>query len=317
VLTSDGARHRRLRGVLQRPLGPAALKERRGFLKSLIAAQIDTLTGVGTFDAVPGLARHLPLKAVTVLVGLGGSERERMLEWAATFFDMVKPFDPEAPRPPELDAQFEIFRELSTFFATVDPKSFAPDSWSAKLFEAVGPNLSEEEARGALRAFVVPSLDTTIYAKANLLYNLAQNPDQWATLKRQPSLIPRAVIEGVRHSAVVRAFSRFAAADYREGDVFIPKGRRVMVMYGSANRDERHYPDPDRFDITRNPTDQLGWGTGPHMCVGMNLAKLEMEVLLEALVERVSWIEADEPTLGTNAGLYGLDRLPLRLGDAI
>ena len=314
VLTSDGERHRRLRSTLQRPLMPAALKERRDMLKSLMTAQVDSLVGKGTFDAVPALARHLPLKAVTVLVGLDEEARSKMLQWAAAFFNTLRPMQEGEELPPEIAADMELLMEARDFFAHVDPSTLAPGSWSANLFEAVGQGrLSELEGRGALRAFVIPSLDTTIYAKANLLYNLATNPDQWALLRQQPSLIPSAVLEGVRHSAVVRAFSRFAVEDYRAGEVFIPKGQRVMVIFGSANRDERQYPDPDRFDVTRNPVDQLGWGTGPHMCVGMHLAKLEMEILLEVLVERVERLEAGEPVVGLNAGLYGLDALPFRL----
>ena len=182
------------------------------------------------------------------------------------------------------------------------------------LFDAVSAGkLSASEARGALRSYVIPSLDTTIYAKANLLFNLASAPDQWQMLKDDRSLIPAAVLEGLRHSAVARWFSRVAVENYIVDGSVIPKGRRVMIMYGSANRDERRYADPDRFDLTRNPTDQLGWGTGPHMCLGMHLAKLEMEVLLESLLEKAASIEVDVPTVGINAGLYGIDSLPMRL----
>ena len=86
-----------------------------------------------------------------------------------------------------------------------------------------------------------------------------------------------------------------------------------MVMYGSANRDERHYEDPDQFLADRNLQDQLGWGTGPHKCGGMHLARLEMEVLLEALIENVETLEVDEPVLGANRGLYGFEELPMRM----
>jgi cytochrome P450 len=315
VLTSDGERHQRLRGVLARPLGPGALQQQRDLLKSLIDAQVAGLVGKGTFDAVPLLARHLPLKAVTALVGLDEKNRRKMLDWAAAFFNTLGPMpdDPTAFSP-ELRADLDLLKELRDFFATVDPATLAPGSWSADLFDAVGAGrLTDSEARGALRAFVLPSLDTTIYAKANLLNNLARCPDQWRRLRDDRSLIASAIVESVRHSAVVRAFSRFAADDYAAGDVFIAKGSRVMILFGSANRDERRYDNPDMFDVARNPRDQLGWGTGPHMCVGMHLAKLEMELLLEALLDHVETIEADEPVFGANAGLYGIDRLPMRL----
>ena len=121
------------------------------------------------------------------------------------------------------------------------------------------------------------------------------------------------MIEGVRHGAVVRWFARVALEDYIAGEVFVPKDGRIMLLYGSANRDERRYENPDAFDISRNAIDQLGWGTGPHMCEGMHLAKLEMEVMLEALVEVVTHLEADSPTPGVNKGLYGLEALSMRM----
>ena len=165
----------------------------------------------------------------------------------------------------------------------------------------------------AISAYVIPSLDTTILAKGHLLNNLATHPDQWTLLRERPALIPAAVLEGVRHSSVLRWFSRVAVQDYAVGDDVLPQGARVMLLYGAANRDERHYPDPDRFDVTRDARDHLAWGTGPHMCAGMHLARIEMEVLLEALVEAEVSLTAGMPVRGTNAGLFGFTELPLRL----
>ena len=86
-----------------------------------------------------------------------------------------------------------------------------------------------------------------------------------------------------------------------------------MLLYGCANRDERRYTDPDRFDITRDARDHLAWGTGPHMCAGMHLARFEMEVMLEALIEAGVSLTAGAPVIGANAGLYGFTQLPMRL----
>jgi len=128
--------------------------------------------------------------------------------------------------------------------------------------------------------------------------------DQWQIFKDDPSLVPSAVLEGVRLSSVVRWVSRFAAADYSNGDVFVPKGARVALLYGTANRDERRHPNPDQFDARRNPVDQLGWGIGPHTCADMHVAKLEMEVILESLIENADRIESGVPVPSANAGLY-------------
>ena len=121
------------------------------------------------------------------------------------------------------------------------------------------------------------------------------------------------MLEGVRRNAVIRWFSRVAAQDYKVEDVTIPVGARVMLLYGSANRDERRYADPDRFDITRDARDQLAWGAGAHMCAGLHLARLEMEVLVEALVEADVALTAGSPVMGTNRGLFGYAELPYRV----
>lgn len=314
LIRSDGERHRRLRGVVSKPLMPAALKERRAMLKAMIGERIDEVLQQGEIDGVTALAQHLPLQAVSHLVGLSADDRSKMLRWASAAFNSLGPHSFPGTEDAQLARDLETFVDVSNYMRGLDLQHLRPGSWAATLFEAVDSGrLERQEAQSVVGSYVLPSLDTTIYAKSNLLFNLGQSPDQWRKLKETPSLVSSAVLEGVRYSAVVRWFSRVAIADYAVGDVFIPKGSRVMLLYGSANRDERHYPEPDVFDVTRNPTDQIGWGTGPHMCVGMHLAKLEMEVMLEALLERVERIEIGQPVLGTNRGLYGIDRLPMTL----
>lgn len=311
VIQSDGDRHRRLRSVLSKPLMPAALKERRSMLLEMITTRIEEIADGREFDAVTSIAQYLPLQAVSHLVGLPEEGREEMLRWAAAFFNSVAPLK---PGDLELETALKSLLEVRAYLESVNPARLRPGSWADQLVQAAGAGkLKLEEARAALSGLVIPSLDTTIYAKGNLLYNLGRNPDQWALLRSRPEMISSAVLEGVRYSAVVRWFARVAATDYISGGVQIPQGARVMLMYGSANRDPQHYPDPDRFDITRNPVDQLGWGTGPHICVGMHLARLEMEVMLEALVSRVKRIEVGVPILGANRGLYGFDSLPMRM----
>lgn len=314
TINSDGARHRRLRGVLGKPLMPTALREHREMLRALIDKRIASIVDQPEIDAISTIAQCLPLEAISYLVGLPEDERQQMLRWATAGFNAIAPLEQGGQPDPVIAESLNVLREAAEFFLKVDPDELRPGSWAALLFEAAREGrLTLGEARAAISGLVLPSLDTTIFAKGNLVYNLGTNPDQWQLLRERPDLIPSAVLEGVRHSAIVRWFSRYAIEDYAIGDNVIPAGSRVMIMYGSANRDERRYPDPDRFDIMRNPTDQLGWGTGPHMCAGMHLAKMEMEVMAEALVAHVSRIEVGEPQLATSRGLYGFDRLPVRL----
>lgn len=306
VLQSDGELHRRMRNAVMKPLTPAALRNGRGTLKDMIVGRVSSLKRRGWFDAMKSLTPFLPVEAVSHLVGLPKEGRERMLDWAAAAFNVIGPDnDP---------ADLQTLADAGKFLASLSEENLREGSWASDLLATVhAGKLTKEEAMAAISAYVIPSLDTTILAKGHLLYNLAQNPDQWAMLRAQPGLIPAAVLEGARHSSIVRWFSRLAVTDYEVEDAVIPAGSRVMILYGCANRDERHYDNPDRFDITRDARDNLAWGTGAHMCAGMNLARLEMEIMLEALVEADVAIEAREPTYNTNAGLYGFTELPLML----
>jgi cytochrome P450 len=314
VIRRDGESHWRLRRALLRSLAPAALRPHRQWLKSVIAERVEALVGAGPFEAVEALARRLPLEAVAHLVGLGDADRAQMLHWASASFNAIGPMALDGSDDPGLMADLELQVEVRRHLVGLDPSTLRPGSWAASLFEAVREGeISLPDAHAALSGLVLPSLDTTINAKANLLHALATHPDQWRALKADPSLIPAAVQEGMRYQPVVRWFSRVAVEDYPVDGVQIPAGARVMLLYGAANRDERHYPEPDRFSIRRDPTDHLGWGTGPHLCAGAHLARVEIEVMLEALVAQVERLEVNETVRSANRGLHGFERLMMRL----
>lgn len=308
IIATDGDKHKRMRKPIIQAIGPKPVLQYRDQLKEMVSNHIETLKGAGWVEGVEALAQYLPVSVVSHLVGVPEEGRQNLLRWASAGFDMVGP-DLEA-----LEPQLGVLMEAIEFMATVEPETLKEGSWSDALFKcAERGELSDLEARAALAAYILPSLDTTIYAKSNLIYNLGVNPDQWEKLKSNPDLVQSAVLEGVRHSAIVRLFTRFAESAYEKGDVRLPKGARVAMLFGSANRDERHYEDPDAFRVDRNPRDQLGWGHGPHLCGGMHLAKLEMEVLLEAMVEQIDTIEVDAPEISTNFGLYGIQAMQVRL----
>lgn len=310
VIQSDGDLHKRMRATVTRPLTPAALRRARDDLKALMAERVAALIDAGQFDAMRDLAPFLPVEAVSHLVGLPDVGRERMLEWAAAAFNVIGPTaDP---------GDIASLRDAVAFMASLSADMVRTGSWAGELFAAADTGrLSLQEAMAALSAYIIPSLDTTILAKGHLLAALAQAPEQWAMVRADPSLIAGAVLEGVRHSSVIRWFSRVAAEDYLVDDAVVPAGSRVMLLYGCANRDERRYAEPDRFEVTRDARDHLAWGTGPHMCAGMHLARIEMEVMLEVLVEAKVDLDAGTPVTGANAGLYGFTSLPMRLTNTV
>lgn len=309
VIQSDGELHMRLRATVMRPLAPARLREARADLKAMVAGRVEALTGQGWFDAMSGLASFLPVQAVAHLVGLPSVGRERMLDWAAATFNLIGPDQDER--------DLATLGEARVFMSGLSEESVRAGSWAGELFAAARTGrLTLQEAMAAISAYVIPSLDTTILAKGHLLHDLATHPDQWELLRARPELIAAAVVESARRNAVIRWFSRVAADDYEVGGIRAPKGARVMLLYGCANRDERRFADPDRFDVARDARDQLAWGAGAHMCAGMHLARLEMEVLVEALIEAGAVLTAGTPVPGVNRGLHGFTELPFRLDRA-
>jgi cytochrome P450 len=145
-----------------------------------------------------------------------------------------------------------------------------------------------------------------------MVWLLANDRQAFAVVKQDPSLITNTVHESVRLASPIRGFTRLAASDVEIGDALIPKDARVLVLYASANRDERKYAEPDKFDVTRGARDHVAWGHGPHVCAGMHLARLEMECLLHALTRHVDRIEVSEGTPILNNVLQGFKTLPAR-----
>ena len=147
--------------------------------------------------------------------------------------------------------------------------------------------------------YLGPSLDTTIFAISTAVWLFANNPEQWDLVREDPLLMPSAVNEVLRYDSPIQGFSRYVARDVNLDGAILPAGSRAIVFYGAANRDERKYPGADRFDVRRRPGDHLGFGAGPHACVGMNLARIEMLALFTALAKRIRrfTILEEEPVL--------------------
>ena len=308
TLASDSELHRQRRGVLMKPMMPSALAEVRPEFDRLADALIADLARRPSFDGIADFARQLPVAVVSRLVGLPEEGRERMLDWAAATFNALGPMNARA------QSAGPAFLEMAKFTAALKREGLAPSGWAARVFTAVDEGkLPAEDVQGLMIDYIAPSLDTTILGAGHLLYLLGSQPEQYALVRANPELIPSAVHEALRYEAPVRGFTRFAVTRYEAGGVSIPEGDRVLVLYGAANRDERHYAEPDRFDVTRDARDHVAFGHGVHRCAGGHLAQLELESLLRALVARVRRIEVGEPELLMNNILRGYRSFPAAL----
>ncbi len=311
VLLTDGEQHARLRKFLIEPMRPAALETIRPELEKEAHACLDRLVGAGRIDAMSTLASHLPVTIVARMVGLPERAREQMLTWSKATFNGIGPFNVRTLRSvPAIVGMLRTQRTLTR-------DEVEPGTWIDRLFELhEAGELREGEARGMFLDYVAPSLDTTIFATGHMLNRLARHPDAWAALQGDRSLVPKAVDESLRIDSVIRSFTRVSAREAEVDGVSIPADQRIVACYGGANRDPRRYLDPGVFDVTRDARDHLAFGHGPHACAGTRLARLEMETLLRALLDRVERLEAEPPVIAMNNTLHGFERLPISLPPA-
>ena len=309
TLASDPPEHGAMRSAIAPPLLPAALKEHLPWIESAANSLVDMLCGRREFDGIRDVARHLPLTVVTKLVGLPEDGREHMLEWAASSFDILGVQNQRGK------IGLERVREMREWIATrATRERLRPGSWTARILDLSDRGeIPQAMAPQLIRDYINPSLDTTISATGELLFQLARNPDQWDLIRDDPSLISRAIEEAVRLATPIRSFARTLASDYTLDGVDMPAGSRVMMVFASANRDPARFEQPDRFHVHRAERDHVGFGHGIHMCVGMNLARMEMGALLRAMIPKVERIQAGEPIVALNNTIRSYVELPLTI----
>jgi cytochrome P450/ferredoxin-NADP reductase len=309
TLNSDPPEHDKTRAVTSEPLLPGALKDIEPLLVSSANGLIDTLCQRGEFDAIADFAQFLPITIVAELVGLP-VDSDQMLKWASATFNL---FGTENART---DQAFKDLTNLRDFLVEYGrPEKLKDGGWAKRIFE-VGPErgISYETCAQLMRDYINPSLDTTISTTGQIVKFFADHPDQWDLIRKDPGLIPNAVEEAVRMATPIRAFTRYAIEDSTIAGHLIPAGKRVIVIYASANRDDRKFPDPDRYDVTRDVHDHLGFGQGVHMCMGMHLARREIILLLEALRRRVARFELlSEPVVAMNNTIRAFASMPVKV----
>lgn len=298
LLCSDPPEHDTLRSVIMRPLKPKALREIQPEIATEAEGLVARLCAQGSFDAATELAQYLPTTIVSNKVGLPPVEKASMLRWTPAAFDCAGPIDVERTR-----ASFAVLAEIGAFVGGNGARDqIAKNSWLEGIYQAADEGIIPHDKCPSMAIdYIGPALDTTISATSSAIYLFTKYPEQWDRIRAQPSLIPNAINEIVRCESPIQGWGRRATEDVTIGGATIPAGAKVLVMFGSANRDERKWPDPETFDVKRKVNDQVGFGHGEHGCAGANLARLEITALLTALAKRVTRFEfTGEPELAVN-----------------
>lgn len=310
TINSDGEAHHRRRRVTATPLMPKNIQPLEDYIRITAEALADRLVAQQTFDAVSEFAQVLPYAIVIDLVGLNDGGKEKMLEWAGATFDLMDGFNERSRKA------FNTLVGLRDYLDEYGQAKHLKEGGLARRIFEVAPehDFAEAEATQLMRDYIAPSLDTTISAAGFIAYLFARNPDQWDLLREQPDLVPNAVEEVVRLASPIRSFSRYIAQDTEISGVPLDEGARILVVYGAANRDERVFDAPDRFDITRKLNKHVGFGFGVHTCMGLHLARRELINLVDAMRTRVrSWELAGDAEPAMNNSIRAFASLPVRV----
>jgi len=324
-LEFDPPKHGRYRRLISTSFTPGAVARYEEWLRGLIADLLDRLADGETFDLVDELAAPIPIRVLARLLGLPEEQLPRLIELGDR---LLVDTDPEivgdaayhGERPEDRYKPFgspwadELCALGRDHYA--ERRAQPRDDVLTRIATAEldGCPLSARDLDNTFALLIVAGNETTRQALALGTLALAQNPDEFARLREHRELVPSAVEEMLRYSSPVWFFRRTATVDTQLRGVDIAAGDRITVWFAAANRDPEHYPDPHRFDVTRNPSDTLTFGRGgPHHCLGVHLARLELRVYLEELVQRVSSVElAGEPRRQRSNFTNGLRRLPVR-----
>lgn len=311
LLCSDPPVHDVKRKVIMRPITPAALREIKVEIDAEGEQLVERLCTQAEFDAATELAEHLPLSIVAKRVGMPSVERVSMLNWGRASFDCIGPIEQERTQ-----RGLSLLGGFADFVKTNSTRDkVADESWLGGLYRAADDGLIPHEACGAMAVdYIGPSLDTTISAIGSAIYLFAMHPEQWDAVRERPGMISNAINEVVRLEAPIQGWTRYVTQDVVLDGVSLPAGSRAIVMFASANRDERKWADPTSFDIARRVNDHLGFGYGEHSCAGANLARTEITALLSALAKRVKRFHlVGEPVREITSVTRGWSKVPVRV----
>lgn len=313
LLTDDPPKHTRVRAVVANALSRSALTNLaqafRAEADAVVARLREKVLRDEPLDAVADLTQPFVYKVLPDLLGLQRKGREHLY----TFGNMVW-----ATMGPMNELFHEVMQDTEKVLKWADRSceraNLAAGSLGMAMYEAADRGeISPEEARLLVGTLLAAAADTTVMTLANTIRAFCEFPDQYALVRSEPSLVRAAFEESLRWDSPSRMAGRITTRALEVDGYIIPEGARCGLMFAAANRDPRQWREPNRFDVRRNNLHSLGFGYGPHACVGRVLALLEAEALLEAVARAITRFEsAGEPQPWMTTVGHGPERLPIR-----
>jgi cytochrome P450 family 142 subfamily A polypeptide 1 len=293
MIDSDDPVHKRRRGIVDRGFHPRPIAEEERRIRAITTDLIDIVTTKGQCDVVRDLAAPLPMAVIGDMLGTPPEKREVLQHWSDV---MIGGADgPEHATPAVLDAYAGFVTLMN---AIIDERKRNPsDDLISKLVQAHPDDdvLSHDEIIGESLLLLIGGNETTRNVISGGLEALMRHPDERRKLVDDPTKVPGAVEECLRWVTPVINMARTATSHVEIKGKTIPPGDQVLLMYASANRDERVFDEPDRFDVERTPNPHVAFGHSAHFCLGASLARLEIKVMLEEVIDRLPGIRLADP----------------------
>jgi cytochrome P450 len=310
LIMSDPPRHTQLRHLVSKAFTPRRIAGLETGIQTIVDDLLDQAPAAGTWDFVSGFAGPLPAIVIADMLGVPREDRDRFRTWSST---LIQSNPTRGEFGPGLDAAAALYEYFSAFLAErrAHPRE---DLMTALVHAEVdGQHLSEEELLGFCLLLLVAGHETTTNLLSNSAVLLAQHPESRQQLADNPDLAPAAVEELLRYDSPVQGLARTLTQDVVLHGQHLPQGDTVLLLFGSANRDDHAFPDADHFDISRHPERQVAFGRGIHFCLGASLARLEARFALQALLarHRVWNIDLDAAVRLRSGPIRGYFSLPM------
>lgn len=310
-IAMDPPKHDKYRNLVSKAFTPRRIAELEPRIRALAEQYVDRFIDARRCDFIADFSAKLPMDVVSEMLGVPGDDRDTLRTWA----DLVLHREPGMSEVPP--AGIEASGKLLEYFARlVAARRRQPgDDLTSALIAAEldGERLSDREVMAFLFLMIIAGNETTTKLLGNALYWIWRNPDQRRLLREGPDMIPRWVEETLRYDNSSQALARTLTTDVELHGRTLRAGDKVLLLIGAANRDERVFPDPDRFDLLRDHSESLSFGKGTHFCLGASLARLEGRVALEAVQRRFPDFEIDPAGLVRvhNPNVRGFASMPI------
>ncbi len=316
LILTDPPVHTRLRRLVNQAFAPRRIREMEPRIREIADSLLSQVERRESFEAMKDLAEPLPTMVIAELLGVPPVDYQMFKEWSDALLE-ISNVPPGAPPPPGFDQA--LAAERAYFKARHEELRRHPgnDLMSMLIQAQEKDALSFDEVAGFFNLLLLAGNETTTNLIGNGLNALLRHPEQAEALRDDPALMPGAIEEMLRWDCPVQATGRNTAVDCELGGTRMRRGTMVVVLNGAANRDPAAFPDPDRFDIRRDPNDHLAFGEGIHFCLGAALARLEGSIAVGSVLARFPRIRPaageDAPTYKKSFHIRGLQRLPLSI----